>query len=278
MQKKSNPELKAGIFVLSGLVLTFIAIFMLGSFHDIVHSQYEIKVKFTDIAGLTKGSIVRSGGIQIGRISEMEFNKSYDSILVTLLLKEKFKSRIRENSKVNVLTQGVLGDKYIEIINGSPESPIAKTGFVLDSNKPSDLRKVLKSGESIVELLEKNLQSLKIITESFAQNQKSEIFFNNLTETSRSLNSVVAALNQGRGAQELNHTLKNLRILTEKINQGEGTLGALLNDATLYEDLKHLIGGANRNSVLKFFVRQAVKSSDDSEKEKVKPDSKKPNH
>ncbi len=142
-------------------------------------------------------SALTSGGIQIGRISEMEFNKSYDSILVTLLLKEKFKSRIRENSKVNVLTQGVLGDKYIEIINGSPESPIAKTGFVLDSNKPSDLRKVLKSGESIVELLEKNLQSLKIITESFAQNQKSEIFFNNLTETSRSLNSVVAALNQG---------------------------------------------------------------------------------
>lgn len=271
-RKKSNPELKAGIFVLSGLLLTLSAILMLGGFDDIVHSQYELKAKFSDVSGLGRGSVVRSGGIQIGRVTDLDFNESYDSIVVTMLVKEKFQSRIREDSKVKMLTQGVLGDKYIEIIGGSPESAIAKSGYVLDSDGLSGLQKMLKGGESVVELLEKNLQNLRVITESFAKDQKSEIFFNNLTETSESLNSVAAALNKGRGAQELNRTLKNLRILTEKINRGEGTVGALLNDATLYEDLKHLIGGANRNSVLKFFVRQAVKSSDEGQKEKIERD------
>ena len=55
----------------------------------------------------------------------------------------------------------------------------------------------------------------------------------------------------------------NLRTVTDKVKNGEGTIGALLTDASLYEDLKNLIGGANRNTVLKFFVRQAVKSSDE---------------
>lgn len=274
-RKKSNPELKAGIFVLSGMLLTLSAILMLGGFDDLVHSQYEIKAKFTDVSGLGRGSVVRSGGMQIGRVTNLTFDESYNSILVTLLIKDQFKSRVREDSKAQMLTQGVLGDKYIEIAEGTSESPIANEGFILESDGATGLQKMLKGGENVVDLLEKNLQNLKIITESFAKDEKSEKFFTNLTETSENLNSVIAALDRGKGAQELNRTLKNLRILTEKINRGEGTVGALLNDATLYEDLKHLIGGANRNSVLKFFVRQAVKSSDEGQKEKIQEEEEK---
>jgi hypothetical protein len=62
--------------------------------------------------------------------------------------------------------------------------------------------------------------------------------------------------------------MKNFRVISERMKNGEGTIGALFSDATLYEDLKNLVGGANRNNVLKFFVRQAVKSSDDAAAEK----------
>ncbi len=268
-RKKTNPELKAGIFVLCGMLLTFAAILTLGGFDDLVHSQYEVQAKFKDVSGLGKGSVVRSGGIQIGRVTGMKFDPSYKLVLVTLLIKEQYKSRVREDSEAQMLTQGVLGDKYVEILGGSSESPIAKAGYVLPSAGATGIAKMLKGGENVVDLLEKNLHNLKIITESFAKDQKSEVFFTNLTETSQSINSVMAALNKGRGAHELNRTLKNIRILTEKLNRGEGTVGALLNDATLYEDLKHLIGGANRNSILKFFVRQAVKSSDEGKKEEL---------
>lgn len=273
-RKKNNPELKAGIFVSCGLLLTLSAILTLGGFDDFVHSQYEVMAQFDDVSGLGRGSAVRSGGIQIGRVTDLKYDQSYNKILVTLLLRDEFKSRVRTDSKAKMLTQGVLGDKYVEIVGGTSEAEVAKQGFVLDSDGSTGLTKMLEGGEKVVDLLEQNLQNLKIITESFSKDRKSEIFFNNLTQTSQSLSSVTAALDQGRGAQELNRTLKNLRIMTERINRGEGTVGALLNDATLYEDIKHLIGGANRNSILKFFVRQAVKSSDEGQKEKLNQEQK----
>ena len=73
----------------------------------------------------------------------------------------------------------------------------------------------------------------------------------------------------GNMAQELEATLKILRSVSEKVKNGEGTIGALFTDASLYEDLKGLIGGANRSNVLKFFVRQAVKSVSAKAKERI---------
>jgi phospholipid/cholesterol/gamma-HCH transport system substrate-binding protein len=123
------------------------------------------------------------------------------------------------------------------------------------------LTEMLKGGENVVKLLELNLINLKKITDSFAENKKSEQFFSKLTAATINLNEALEDINKGKGLKELNSTLKNLRVMTDRINNGEGTIGALLNDTSLYEDMKNLIGGASRNSVLKFFVKQAVKTS-----------------
>jgi phospholipid/cholesterol/gamma-HCH transport system substrate-binding protein len=47
----------------------------------------------------------------------------------------------------------------------------------------------------------------------------------------------------------------NLNVVLEKVNRGEGTLGLLLNDPTLYEDLKLLVGGAQRSRVVRSLIR-----------------------
>jgi len=50
-------------------------------------------------------------------------------------------------------------------------------------------------------------------------------------------------------------------VFAKVLKSGEGTLGALINDPSLYEDLKSLIGGANRNRVLKYFIQKSVESA-----------------
>jgi phospholipid/cholesterol/gamma-HCH transport system substrate-binding protein len=49
-----------------------------------------------------------------------------------------------------------------------------------------------------------------------------------------------------------------LNSILEKVDQGEGTMGLLINDPTLYEDLKTLIGGAQRSVVVRSLIRMSV--------------------
>jgi hypothetical protein len=56
-------------------------------------------------------------------------------------------------------------------------------------------------------------------------------------------------------SQDLQATLANLRSITDKINEGEGTLGALIVDPTLYERLSAVLEGASRSFLLRSFIR-----------------------
>jgi len=51
-------------------------------------------------------------------------------------------------------------------------------------------------------------------------------------------------------------TVANLKEITAKINEGEGTLGALIADPTVYERLVAILDGAQRSTILKFFLRR----------------------
>jgi len=55
--------------------------------------------------------------------------------------------------------------------------------------------------------------------------------------------------------QDLRAALANLKQITEKINEGEGTIGALVADPTVYEQLVSILEGAQRSSILRFLIR-----------------------
>jgi phospholipid/cholesterol/gamma-HCH transport system substrate-binding protein len=58
-------------------------------------------------------------------------------------------------------------------------------------------------------------------------------------------------------------TVTNLNQIFEKINNGTGTLGALVNDPGLYDEMRALMGGANRNRIIRNLVRQTIKESEE---------------
>ncbi len=63
--------------------------------------------------------------------------------------------------------------------------------------------------------------------------------------------------------------MDHLEEITRKINSGQGTLGAIINDPTVFEDLKSMMGGAKRSSVLKYFMQKFIQSG--SEEQEGKP-------
>jgi len=100
---------------------------------------------------------------------------------------------------------------------------------------------------------------------------------NDLAELSSTLQGVVADIEGGEGMltaliydEELKGTLDDLasaaddlQILADGLEQGDGTLGLLMTDPTLYEDMRVLVGGAQRNKLLRTAVRSSIKKAED---------------
>ncbi len=263
MRRKLEIEMQAGIFIFVGLAAAMITILMMGGGQSIFEKTFKIHLDVNDSAGLGKGAIVRSGGVKIGIVDDIKFSENYENVRITLRINETVHQRLREDSVVRFQTQGVLGDKYLEVVGGSPDKAIVSDGGTISVEQGKDLSTVFAEGSNALGLLKDNLANLKVLTSALAKRNQMESIMKDLGETSANLKDITHQFRSSNAMVELGATMKNLRSVTDKVKNGEGTIGALFSDASLYEDLKNLIGGANRNNVLKFFVRQAVKSSDE---------------
>ncbi|MEZ4815611.1 MAG: hypothetical protein R3A80_10465 [Bdellovibrionota bacterium] len=68
---------------------------------------------------------------------------------------------------------------------------------------------------------------------------------------------------EGNWGTSIDKTLARLESVVTKIDKGQGTLGALVNDSSLHEDMRVLLGGAKRSKIVRFLVKQAISNSDE---------------
>lgn len=275
MRRKIDIEIKAGIFIFLGLIISMITILLMGGGRGLFEGSYRLYVSFPDAAGLSKGAYIRSGGLRIGRIEDIEFSSDYTNLKVTMRIEDRFKPRIKQDSLVRMQTQGVLGDKFLDVSAGSTDATVAAADSTIQSETSKDLSAALADGTTAVQLLKENLANVKIITGALAKGPQLETMFRDMNEATANFKSMSRQLKDSTMIHDMNQTLANVKVVSDKLKRGEGTIGALFNDSSLFEDLKNLIGGANRNNVLKFFVRQAVKSSDDAAVKKAEEQKKK---
>ena len=120
----SQLEFKTGVFVLSGLILTALAILMLGSKEKLLSSVNHYEAHFPKIDGLVNGAKVELGGLQIGVVGKIEFDEKQRDIGIYFTAETKYAQWIRKDSTIEIVTEGVLGDKYLSVIPGSMEQPI----------------------------------------------------------------------------------------------------------------------------------------------------------
>jgi phospholipid/cholesterol/gamma-HCH transport system substrate-binding protein len=96
-------------------------------------------------------------------------------------------------------------------------------------------------------------------------------FGKNVADASKSFKSSMSSVEDALASRKLNRALDHLANILEKIDKGQGTLGGIINDPTIHEDLKSILGGAKRNNLLKYLIRQTIqKSEDEQEKGKKK--------
>ena len=119
-------QMRIGAFILLGLVVFLAIIYLLGAQARYFERKYALRAEFTEVGGLIEGATVRLAGVQIGRVTSVDLPPHPGGkVRVTLTLARRFADRVRRNSEARIVTQGLLGDKLVEITIGSADAPSA---------------------------------------------------------------------------------------------------------------------------------------------------------
>jgi phospholipid/cholesterol/gamma-HCH transport system substrate-binding protein len=276
MAKKTAQEIRVGLFIFIGIILAFIVVFSIGSTNQLFRQQYTLFTNFRDVGGLIVGSPVRLAGVEVGTVSKIWFLTDRNKRLVGVELKinEDVQERIREDSNASIRTMGVLGDKYIAISIGSPENKPLKNGDSIASVETVELFAYLERADKIVN----NIESITDSLNTFLEPIKKEGSGEDVAHIIKHTDEIVTEIKDGEGTlhsliysepgetanafKKLDESIARLDSIVTKIDNGEGTLGALVNDPSLYEDLKTVLGGAKRSRLIKAVVDFTIKKGE----------------
>ena len=167
-------ELKVGTFILVGIAIGFLIVFSIGDI-NLAKSGYNITVTFDFASGLASAAPVRLSGVGVGRVDDVKIvyseqdKKSHAEVRAWI----ESDAKIEENAVVTINTLGLLGEKYLEIIPGTPGAPMVKEGAVMKGKDPivmeqltENLVNLSNSASTIMKRLEKGEGAIgKLLTE-----------------------------------------------------------------------------------------------------------------
>ncbi|MBW2038627.1 MAG: MCE family protein [Deltaproteobacteria bacterium] len=298
MRSTKFTEIKVGAFVVIILVLFAVVIFAIGSHQRYFQSQYTLWACFSNIKGLVVGAPVRLAGLTVGRVSAIYFAGDIEekTIKVEMKINKGIQERIREDSIATIQTMGLLGDKYVEITLGSPENKVLSGRARIKSVDPIDLFAYVAKTEAVIDVINTILVDIKEISTQVRSGKgflhavlydpaggklvrnlsvasaSLDDLIKELSDTSRSLSTIVSKeggdlvkdLSMASSSlddlmKELSSVAQSLNNIVKKVERGEGSLGAIINDPSVYEDLKVILGGAKRSQVIKGLIRYTIK-------------------
>lgn len=261
----SASEWRAGIFVTLGVALFAIALLTLGGNNRFLNPSQPYFVHFYSVDGLMVGAKVVLSGIHVGTVDDISIDQRTQDVAVKLAIQDRFTQWVREGSTAEMATMGVLGDKFIKLTRGNPDAAALPNGAIIPSGNPKDLSQVLNKGDALLVTLNSIAGGLEKLIKGFEKGNRSERFADNLALSSERLASVSQKMDRELDKLQLSDAIKNLNSILQKINDGQGTLGALINDPALYDDAKALVGGANRSRIVRNLVRQTIKNQEPTE-------------
>jgi phospholipid/cholesterol/gamma-HCH transport system substrate-binding protein len=268
MKASTKLEYKVGLFIAAGALLFMATVLMLGADKTLFTRYVHIKARFTEVNGLFPGSVVSLAGVPVGNVQAIVFVNGENKLELDLKIDRAFQPRLTDGMIAEVRTQGALGDKYVFLNPGPLTAKQLDDGALVPANE-QDIMKLLTSREDGVAKIIDVIKELDILLASINQNGKMGQTIANLSDASGKLKSTLGQLDvvlqDIHGEIPQNHKVRtallNLSSILEKIDSGKGTLGALINDPSIAQSLKGMLGGSPRNKYVKDMLRETLQQS-----------------
>ena len=229
--RELSMEVLVGTFMFVALLSLCVFTIVL-SRENVFKQTYPFEVVFTDVMGLRDGDNVMMRGMIVGKVKAMLLQD--DGVRVVAALQRPI--HLKKDYAIDVVFSSVLGGRYMQISEGNPALAGLAPGTAVKGQTPKD----------IMALVADVAADLKEITGKINAGQgtigklvNDDTLYNDARDVVNELKTAV----KDRGLlKNVESSMANLNEITEKINHGEGTLGLLVNDESLYLEVKQMIG------------------------------------
>lgn len=233
MKNQLINNTKLGVFVISGLLFLILLLYMIGRNRSLFGSNYLLKTRFENVQGLIAGNNVRYAGIQAGTVKDLEILND-TTVEVTMVIDTKMEQIIHKDAITSIGTDGLVGNKVINIVPGKLNASIATRGDLLSSKKTIDAENIfntLSKTNSDVAII---VTGLKTMVERI--NESSAIW--DLMEDDQLSGHIKNSVKNIEMAT-INVSLisTDLQAIVEELRDGKGSMGILLKDTILASNL-----------------------------------------
>lgn len=237
MTKRIINNVKLGLFVLAGLLFLVLLLYMIGKNRNLFGDTYILKARFENIQGLVAGNNVRFAGIQAGTVKKIAILN--DTVIeVSMIIDTKMQTIIRKNAVASINTDGLVGNRVVNIVPARSSGMLAEEGDILVSRKAV-------ATDDILQTISKTNNDVAII----AADLKTAV------QRINNSSALWALLNDKSIPENLKTSLTNIRLATGKagnmanklddiiadVKKGKGSLGAILTDTTIAKNLNEAI-------------------------------------
>ena len=249
-----SPRLAlVGTFVVGGLLLFAVGLFMIGDRRLLFTDRFEVEADFGNVTGIAIGTGVRLAGFDAGEVLAVEIPLNPgERFLVRMRVREDLRSLVRTDSVAAVLTDGLLGSVFIQIRSGSADASVVDDG--------GRIRGV--DAVEIADLIEEGRETFRRVGDEFLglREQMSDTL-GDLGATIETTTELVTGIGAdvrtitGASAELMNDArsvLADTRGLVANLAAGDGTVGRLLGDDALYT---HLVGTVQETEATMHAVR-----------------------
>ncbi len=219
----SQQNARVGLFFLLGLALIWVTFQTLNGGKIFKDPGYTIIAGFESVKELKQGDEVRMAGVKIGSIELTRLaGRRAEAVL-----RIDPKIEIRNDATASIVMAGLIGTNYIGIDLGTAGAPPLRDGAEIHTEVTPDLNTIMTEVGALGKKLESALGS---ISTTINGDGKTPGLF-------QKIDKLVSD-----NGENVNATVSNLRQVTDKLNKGEGTLGKLINDSTMHDELLASVG------------------------------------
>src|SRR3954465_10745461 len=217
---KNTLETRLGIFFALALIAGVVILGVAGT-RDLSRKGFEVRTRFDNIQELKEGDSVRMAGVEVGHVQKIQLTANR----VEVVLNVDRKAEIKTDSKASIKFVGLMGQNYVSISFGTPNAPRATQGALLDAETQPDLNSLMVKLQGVAEGVEG-------LTKNFSGENFSNLlgpFTDFLKENNPKLSAI----------------LGNLQMISTHITEGQGTVGRMINEDTLYRSALNTVSNLN---------------------------------
>lgn len=237
MAKDTFKNIRLGIFVVVATLFLIAALYLVGDKQNLFGNTFTVSAEFYDVNGLMPGHNVRLSGIDVGTVKEVEII-SDSSVRVTMIIEERVRQYIRKNAVVSIGTDGLMGNKLVNINAGVGFAEEIEEGDVLQARAPVDTDQMIRTLNETNDNMQVITANLRDITERF---NNENTLWSFLTDTAMAENVKASLVNIRIASGQSAIITGNLAAISSDVRNGKGTLGALITDTTLGGEIKQVI-------------------------------------